>query len=223
MRVADRGRRYGRAHLPGPRRRALPSRAPGTRLSSPGSAASAASRPGSSRRPGSRSGGSSCARCGARDATSTSCSTRSASRPRCRRRSGSSRAAGPDAIFTTGGYVAIPVIAGGAPPADPHRAVGRQRGPRPQRPGDRAPGRGRRRHRSEDLRGARGAPLLRDRDADPRPAGDRPRGRPRAARHRRRASAPAPVFGGSQAVRRFNAAVAEALAAARRTAARSST
>ena len=80
------------------------------RLTSTGSAAGAASRIASSRRRASRCGGCCCARSGPSSATSTWCSTRSGSRcpsPQAvwwllRRR--------PAAVFTTGGYVAIPVL-----------------------------------------------------------------------------------------------------------------
>ena len=64
----------------------------------------------SSRRPGSRCAGCCCARCARPAATSTSCSTRSASACRSRRRSSCCSRAGPAAIFTTGGYVAIPTL-----------------------------------------------------------------------------------------------------------------
>ena len=78
----------------------------------------------------------------------------------------------PAAIFTTGGYVAVPVAAGRRPAADPGRAVGRQRHPRPRGPRDRPPRRRASRSSFEaTCRGpgaARRRAVLRDRDADPR-------------------------------------------------------
>ena len=53
--------------------------------------------------------------------------------------------------------------------------------------------------------------MLRDRDADPRHRRDRPGGGPDAARTSPPGERVLLIFGGSQAVRRFNAAVAEAL------------
>ena len=88
------------------------------RLSWPGSAGGAAWRPSWSRRPGSRSGCCGCARCGQSGATSISSSTRCASPPRCPRHLGLLRRR-PAAVFTTGGYVAIPVLVAACDPAHP--------------------------------------------------------------------------------------------------------
>ena len=103
-----------------------------------------------------------------------------------------------------------------APLRHPGRAVGRQRHPRPGRPGDGAAGRRARRLVRGDLPGARvgrartgpcyvtGTPI-RDIVAIDREA------RPGRGWTSRRTSGSCSIFGGSQAVRRFNAAVAEAL------------
>ena len=75
----------------------------------------------------------------------------------------------PDAIFTTGGYVAHRRADGGRAAADPDGALGRQRGPRPQRPHRRPARRPDRCELRGDLPGARaGGRLLPDRNPDPR-------------------------------------------------------
>ena len=56
---------------------------------------------------------------------------------RARRRRRSSPRQRPAAIFTTGGYVAIPVLLAARAAADPGRPLGGQRRPGPERPGDR--------------------------------------------------------------------------------------
>ena len=61
------------------------------------------------------------------------------------------------------------------------------------------------------LAARRPAAVLRDRHADPRLRRHRPRSRPGRGSESRPESACSSIFGGSQAVRRFNAAVAEAL------------
>ena len=105
--------------------------------------------------------------------------------------------------------------AGRRPAADPGRAVGRQRHPRPGGAGDGAPGRRAGGLVRGDVPGARigraGTALLRHRHADPRRVGDRPRGGPGHGWTSRPGERVLLIFGGSQAVRRFNAAVAEAL------------
>ena len=113
------------------------------RLRSAGSAATAASSASSSARRGSRSSGSPCARCARPSGTSTPSSIRSASARPVAQASAILVRQRPAAIFTTGGYIAIPVAHGRRPAADPGRPVGGQRHPRPERPGD-GPPRGRR-------------------------------------------------------------------------------
>ena len=114
---ADRGRGNGRAHLPGPGRRPVARASPERRLSSAGSAATAASSASSSRR--------------GRDPAAAGSSLRSL---RTTERDvhlvldpirlGASRSPRPSAIlvrqrpaaiFTTGGYIAIPVLMAAAP------------------------------------------------------------------------------------------------------------
>ena len=100
----------------------------------------------------------------------------------------------PAAIFTTGGYVAIPVLARGRGPAHPERPVGRQRRPGPERPPRRA---ARHRRRGQPRRRpatALGAPAhLRDGHADPLPRGRRRRRGARAVRRPARRADPARV------------------------------
>ena len=86
-----------------------------TALSSAGWAVIAGSRPASSRRPASRSAGWSCARCDRSRSTRTRSSTRCGSAHRSRRPRAILAARAPDAIFTTGGYVAVPVLLAAAP------------------------------------------------------------------------------------------------------------
>ena len=75
----------------------------------------------------------SCAPSGRRAATSTSCSTRSGSACPIPQALVLLLARRPAAIFTTGGYVAIPTLLAAVGAPDPERAVGGQRGPGPQR------------------------------------------------------------------------------------------
>ena len=125
----------------------------------------------------------------------------------------------PAVIFTTGGYVAIPVLMAAAPLRIPVVMWDGNVHPRALGPGDGPSGHGPRRLVRGDLRRAprrgagvpcylTGTPIRDTRDVDREAA-------------RARLGVPAGervllVFGGSQAVRRFNAAVAGALGAARR-------
>ena len=121
----------------------------------------------------------------------------------------------PDAIFTTGGYVAVPVLLAAAPLGIPVVLWEGNVDPGSRGPGDRPPGRRPGRLVRGDVRGARrpapGRPCYVTGTPDPRHPRDRPR-RPPA-----RDSGVPPglrvllIFGGSQAVRRFNGAVAAAL------------
>ena len=155
-------------------------------------------------------------RCAAREPTCTSCSTRSAWPRRCRRRGASSAGCGPAAIFTTGGYLALPA----------GRRRPRARHPEPPVGGERDPGPRDRGRRLAWRRGWR-SPSRRPLDAFPGRsfvsgtpirsfAGIDRDGRPQ----RRSASAPDDrlllVFGGSQAVARITAALEAALRAAAR-------
>ena len=112
MRTPDRGRRDGRTHLPGARRRPVAPRVALRRPSCAGSAATGDSRRASSPRPASPCAGSPRARCGPTDGRRPC-----RARPDPPRRVGPAgdrdpgRADRPDAIFTTGGYVAVPVAA----------------------------------------------------------------------------------------------------------------
>ena len=186
-----------------------------TRPSCAGSAATAASRRRSSRRPASRCAGSRRARCGrpTLDVHAVLDPIRlGVSVPQAAAILAAER---PAAIFTTGGYVAIPVLMAAAP----------LRIPVVLWDGNVIPGRAvRATARLADvarglvrghLRGARrrraGPALLRHRHADPRHRASRPRRGPAAARTSPPGERVLLVFGGSQAVRRFNAAVAEAL------------
>ena len=118
----------------------------------------------------------------------------------------------PAAIFTTGGYVAIPVAARRGRPADPERALGGQRRPGPQRPL-------RRRALATVLAVSHPATGGGARPPAARTSPARRSGRSRRSTPTRpaRGSAAGPgerillVFGGSQAVRRINDAVRGAL------------
>ena len=212
--TADRGRRDGRTHLPGSRRRPIAQRRALRRPSCAGWAAIGASRRASSRRPASPCAAWRRARCGRPRPTSTPSSIRSGSACRSRRRPRSWPRERPAAIFTTGGYVAVPVLMAAAPLGIPVVMWD----------GNVIPGRAVRatarlaaalavsfEATCRTLAGGRPEPaVLRDRDADPRHRRDRPD----AARTRMDVEPGERVlliFGGSQAVRRFNAAVAEAL------------
>ena len=153
-----------------------------TRLSSSGSAATAASRRTSSATPGSASAGSSL-----RSLRTVDRSVHTVLDPIRLGAVGAAgggdprRASDPAAIFTTGGYVAMPVLLAAAPLRHPGRPVGGQRDPRAVGPGDGAP---RRRDRGlvrGGRPGARRAPACPSyvtgtpiRDV----GGDRPRGGP---------------------------------------------
>ena len=104
---------------------------------------------------------------------------------------------------------------GRRPAAHPGRAVGRQRHPRPRRAGDGAAGRRAGGVVPGHLPGARlgraGTALLRHRHADPRRRRRSTARRPGSGWTSRPGERVLLIFGGSQAVRRFNAAVAEAL------------
>ena len=111
---------------------------------------------------------------------------------RSRRRRCCCSPGGPAAIFTTGGYVAIPTLLAAARPAHPERALGGQRGPRPERPRS---SRGCATvvavsHRG-DRRGPRRAAHLRDRHADPLARGRGPGRGSRALRRPARGADPA--------------------------------
>ena len=126
----------------------------------------------------------------------------------------------PAAVFTTGGYMAVPVLMAAAPLRHPGDPVGRQRHPRSRRTsdraaGDRAGGVVRGDLRGPVLGGARSA-VLPDRHPDPGYPRRGPRGRPCAGSAIDPSERVLLVFGGSQAVRRFNAAVSGALPRARR-------
>ena len=184
------------------------------RLSSPGSAGGAASRPGSSRRPGSRSGGSwlRSLRSAGRDVHLVLDPLRLALR--CRRRwllrppPARTRSSRPAATSPSRSCWR-PASCGS------RRALGGQRRPRPERPRDRPARRGGRR-------------LLRGPARPSGRAAARRRGRPSATRGRWTARRPAGssaspprdrvllVFGGSQAVRRFNVGRRGGAAPARR-------
>ena len=213
--IADRGGRDGRTHLPGARRRPVAPRAALTRPSCAGWAATAASRRPSSRRPASPCAVSPRARCARPRPTSTPSSTRSGSALSVPQATAILARERPAAIFTTGGYVAVPVLMAAAPLGIPVVHVGRQRHPRPCGPGDGPPGRRAGRLVRGDLPGAgrRRArpPVLRHRHADPRHRARSTGWRPGSALDMRADERVLLIFGGSQAVRRFNAAVAEAL------------
>ena len=210
----DRGRRDGRAHLPGAgRRRGRSARRPDApELRWLGGHRGLEAR--SSRRPASRCAGSPCARCARSSSTSTPSSTRSGSaRPSRRPRRSWLASARPPSSRPAATSRSRPAGRGAA--RHPGRAVGRQRHPRPQRArhgpaGRRAGGRlrGDLRRRSSRRAGRpcylTGTPIRDTRDID------------REAAARSGWTSPPDervllVFGGSQAVRRFNAAVAEAL------------
>ena len=101
----------------------------------------------------------------------------------------------PAAVFTTGGYMAVPVLMAAAPLGIPVDPVGRQRHPRPGGPGDRPAGDRPRRVVPGDVRGAleggARAAVLPHRHADPRHPRRRSRGRPPTTRHRSVRAGPA--------------------------------
>ena len=180
-----------------------------------GWAGTAASRRASSRRPASRCAAWPRDRCARSTSTSTPSSIRSGSRFSVPQATAILVEERPAAIFTTGGYVAMPVLMAAAPlripvvlwdgnviPGRAVRATARLADALAVSFEADLPRRSRRRARP---------PVLRDRHADPRRVGDRPRGRPGRGWTSRPGERVLLIFGGSQAVRRFNAAVAEAL------------
>ena len=213
--TADRGRRDGRAHLPGSGRRPVAARPIRTLLSS------LAGRPPRARGgPRPRRRASPCA--GWRLAPCAPSGRRSPRRPRPdpARRLGAAGGRDPGqgaarGIFTTGGYVAVPVLMAAAP----------LRIPVVLWDGNVIPGRAvRATARLADALAvsfeatcaalhdaAPRVPCYRHRDADPRHPGDSTASTRASDWTCRPDDRVLLIFGGSQAVRRFNAAVAEAL------------